>query len=345
MLQIFYRITTNQIEMDNTANGYGVFFLPERCEDRCGAARDKCAEGIMMLEGPGVYLYESEIKKTHDGESWAQTPTDPFAYGGEARAGIILETVDGMRYVVFRSEAVVGHPAEASYSDDQGVTWTSVEVGAINGQQIFAVALYGAYMYITCSDGYIYRSGDEGASWELMTGGAGAPTAQDLNAIDVYEDDSMLYAVGDTNAFIYSNDGGESWYAGTGPAVGVDLLSVAVNDQGHLFVGTNDGRLFRSDDEGDTWTTEVDHGVGTIPWIEFDPEAKYTGCYVWNNATPEGAAYRSLDGGASWQIIRNMPDNLGINSGHMCDLNTIFFVGNILVGGTTFAAVTSPATS
>ncbi len=122
------------------------------------------------------------------------------------------------------------------------------------------------------------------------------------------------------------------------PGAPVNYLSCEVNDLGHLFIGTNDGRLFRSEDQGDTWTEWVDHGSGSIDWIGHDMARTggYVMAYIWNNATPVGTLYRTTDGGATWWPI-TMPTNAGLNGGYLCDPNHIVVVGDAQ-GGTTFIA-------
>lgn len=336
-----YSLVINRQSVSNTADGRSVFFLPQRCEDRCGPARGLCEYGIIGTENPSApgYLYDSEVKYTlTGGGSWAASAVDPFAYGGDIYAVYMFETASGSRWVVFRGSEVAGAPAECAYSTDRGASWTNVYIGTLNNQGINAAAVCGAVLFACGSDGYIFGSSTQATSWSTME--AGAETSQDLNDI-VFWDDQRGYCVGNSNAFLRTTNGGNDWAAVTGPAVGVNLLSVAVNDKGHVFVGSNDGRLFRSEDYGDTWATVVDFGVGTIPSVRFDSETQYIGGLVWNTAAPVGSFYRSLDGGASWFEEGEMPTNAGLNDFFMCDHNHIVFVGNAQ-GGTTFIAMAEP---
>ena len=340
-LIMLYRLAINQITMDNTGDAHAVHFLPNRCADRCGDARAKCAWGLMGLDTvDGLYgMYDAEIKKVHDGASWVATAFDPYLWGGATHAVLQLETVDGVRYIAFRGEAVPAAAAECSYTDDYGATaWNNVPIGAVNGQYINAVTILGASIFVTTSGGYIYKSVDQAESWAEVEDGTES-LGEDLNDICFYKDNTG-YAVGNLNAFVYSGTAGASWIARVGPAPGVNLLSCAVNDKGHLFVTTDDARLFRSEDGGQTWTEWLDLLAGTIDWIDFDMNG-YVGAFVHNNATPRGYLYRSEDGGATW-IRWTTPNNLGINAGHICDANHIALVGNVYLG-TTFVAMATPA--
>jgi photosystem II stability/assembly factor-like uncharacterized protein len=338
---MLYNLNIVRQAVTNTADANSVTFLPARCEDRCGPARGICQEGLMGLDRAAGYLYDAEVKKTHDyGANWAATTVDPFSYGGDVGPILMLETIAGIRYVVFRREGVVGAPAECAYSDNLGVTWTNVFIGTINNQGAFGADLRGADIYACGTGGYIWVSYNQAGAW--ATSEAGVETTQQLNAICFDPDTGKGFCVGNANAFLFLDEGSTDWAAVTGPAVGVNLLSVDTNLSGHVFVGTNDGRVFRSIDDGTTWVEIVDLGVGTIPWIEFEPMAEYVGAFVHNTAAPLGGLYRSEDAGASWWQVPGMPANVGLNSGHMCDANNIYVVGNAQ-GGTTFIARSQPA--
>lgn len=332
-LLLISKLTIARVAVDNVAAAYAVNFLPERCADRCGPARPACAYGLMGLEGPGVYVYESEIKKTFDGTTWEATPVDPYTWGGTTQAVLQLETIDGIRYLAFRGSAV-GAPAEVGISEDYGVTWRNVNIGAVNGQYVYAVMLAGADIIVACTGGYLYVSSDQGDTWAAQS--AGTVTAEDLRDCTSY-DGNILFAVGENNVFLYSLNGGNDWNARTGPAAGVNLVSVAVNGMGHVFVGTNDGRLFRSVDQGQNWVSVLDMGAGSIDWIDFDSVGRYIGGLAWNDAASRGYLFRSETGGANWVQQTGTPVNSGINAGYICDPNTIILVGNVHAG-TTFVA-------
>lgn len=339
-LMMIYRLNLSQHTVENTADALGVYFLPQHCEDRAGDARGVLEYGIIGLDNPSYpgYLYDSEIKRTKTGTTWVATATDPYAYGGGTQALLMFETVDAVKLLVFRHSAVPGFPPECSYSTDWGATWTNVPMGAVLGHGINRVAMAAAKVIAVGGDGYIYSSMDQGATWETVS--AGVLTAQDLNGIAFYTN-RQGYVVGDNNAFLYTENGGSTFFAGTGPAAGVDLLSVDVNMRGHVFVTTNDGRLFVSEDDGDTWAVRLNFGAGTIPWVEFDREAMYVGALAHNPAVGRGQLYRSEDGGASWQQLPGMPDNSGLNNGHVGDANHIIVVGNEH-DGNTFIVSTAP---
>jgi len=335
---LIYHLIASAITMTNTADANNIIFLPEQCASKCADARDLCDDGYMSLDGT---LYDSEIKKTHDGVNWTQTPTDAFEEGGDAGPMAIFEKYYAHRMIVGRISASTHLPAEIAWTEDRGVTWTNVDVGDVVGQFFGRHGLWpqDSYLYGCCSGGDIYRSLNLGTTWTRISTGV---TAQDLNAICMYTS-KQGFCVGNANAFLYTENGSD-WYAGTGPAVGVNLLSVACNADGHIFVGAADGTLYVSQDDGVTWETRYAFGVGSVDWIAFDVDNRYIGGVVYNTAAPVGTFYRSIDGGASWTEAPGQTDtwNSGINAGFICDPNHFYLVGPAH-DGNTFAAIVQPS--
>ena len=340
-LYLVYKTIIATITMTNTADANGIVFLPEQCASKCATGRDPCDEGYMALDGT---LYDSEVKKTHNGTDWTQTITDPFEEGGDAGSPIVFTKADGHRMVVGRVSASGWMPAEIAYTENWGVTWTNVDVGALVGQVINDLCDYGGYAWAACSGGYLYQSTDTGDSWVIASSGA---TVEDLNAVVMYSS-SIGYAVGDNNAFLYVLNGSD-WYAGTGPAVAVDLLSVAVNDDGVIFVGAADGAIYRSEDNGQNWLNQDenaghwrDFGVGSVDWIAFDPDARFFGWLIYNDGDGVGHIYRSINGGATWLLPAGQTGawNSGLNDGFICGINMAYFVGEAHDGFTMVAQAT-----
>lgn len=330
----FYPLRVVEHTASNTGDALSVFFFPERCEDRFGPARDVLEYGIVGLSNG---IYTAEVKITKDGSTWAATDGVPFDEDGDVAAVLGMESIEGEVLIVFRGTAGIG-PAECSISTDDGDTWTNVEIGEEDTQYILDAVMRSADIVVVASDGYIYVSRDGGYTWEAAT--SGGLTAENLNGIAFYEED-YGYAVGDDNTFLYTAsaaDGADAtWATRTGPAVATNLLSVAVNDKGHVFVGANDGVLYVSRDEGVNWETAVNLGPGSVDRIVFDPYMNYVAALIYNDAGGEGHLYRSLDGGVSFQEVTDVPTNSGLSDVHIVDANRMFIVGDAH-NGTTFLA-------
>lgn len=343
-LYLVYHLSVNVVTISNTAPANGIVFLPEACESKCASARGACAEGYMALDGT---LYDSEVKYATTGVNWEQTTTDPFEDGGDAGPLVVFPLYDGHRVIVGRISTSTHLGAEVAISENWGVTWSNVDVSALVGQIFGRNGLfrYGGRVWAALSGGYIYMSSDLGDTWTLQDSGT---VTDNLNGIVMYNLETG-YAVGDANAFLYTVNGSD-WYARTGPFDGVNLLSVAVNDKGDVFVGATDGNLYRSEDGGQNWlqTDGVtagawrQFGIGSIDWIAFDEETRYFGFLIYNPPTGAGTVYRSINGGATWRAPATGQVgqwNSGLNSGHICDQNHAFVVGETHSGNTLIAQI------
>lgn len=329
-LMMIYNIEWTQQSLNNTADANGIAFLPEKCASDCSDERGLCEVGFMGLDGT---QYNSEVKKTEDGGTWYQTAADPFFYsGGDSGKPVIFEYGDYERVLVPRISMAVGEYAEVAYTEDRGVTWSDNYVGTVDSQFLRKLFTYGVTCWAVGSHGYIYVSTDQGASWTAQS--AGAITTQTLNDGIMYDED-VGYVVGNNNTFIYTLNGGDNWNARTGPAVGANLVSVAVNGKGWVFVGASDGAMYYSRDKGTTWFLRRDFGVGVVESIVFDNANRFIGACIFNTGAPVGHVYRTINGGATWaEITVGMPDNAGLNDLWMCDQNVIIAVGNAYDGQT-----------
>lgn len=337
-LYMLYNLEWAQQTLSNTADANGIAFLPEKCLTDCSNARGLCEIGFMGLDG---MLYNSEVEKTENyGSTWAQTAADPFTSGGDAGKPVLFEMTDAERVVVPRVSQTGGEYAEISFTEDRGVTWSDVYVGTVDSQFLTKLFKFRGKLWAVGSHGYIYQSADYGSSWTAQE--AGVETTEILRDGVMYTED-VGYVVGDDNHFLYTMNGGSDWASRTGPAVGADLLSVAVNYQGYVFVGASDGTMYYSTDRGVNWNTRQAFGVGTVPYIAFDNSARAVGLAIFNTAAPVGHAYRSIDAGASWQEVgpTSMPTNAGLNDAWICDQNT-FIVAGEAYNGMTFVAKSMP---
>lgn len=303
-----------------------ITFLPETCLDECGGRpRERCTEGYIGGDGE---LYNSLVLKSINGDAWTDTISDPFTYsGGDVSSAVVVETASGHRIIVARGSVATGDYAEIAYSDDEGATWSNIYVGTVADQVINRLVYHQGVVWAAASGGYIYRSTNLGQSWIVSE--SGIETTDDLNDLVMYSPE-IGYAVGDDNSFLYTIDGA-TWDSRTGPAAGADLLSVAVNKDGDVFVGASDGVLYGSADGGLTWQTVSDFGAGQVVRVKFDAQYQYFGALLHNAASGVGRVYRSRDGGATWEAIANQSGtwNSGLNDLFICDQNHLMFVGNM----------------
>src|SRR5712691_11849584 len=167
-----------------------------------------------------------------------------------------------------------------------------------------------ARLYAATGDG-IVRLGEAGSAWsvELCLGGSGAQCL----AVD-RDDQDTVYAGLREGGVRRMSDGGRSWVDCALPEPGVFSLAVSAAD-GAVYAGTEPSRLFRSDDDGDSWRElEGLLELPSRPTWSFPPRP-WTSHVRWIAPSPHdadlllvgielGGLMRSTDGGVTWQDHR-----------------------------------------
>lgn len=186
--------------------------------------------------------------------------------------------------------------------------WQEVTTGFVdNPMAIFALSA--TQVWIVGDAGYIYFTDD--VSVGVAVQDAGATTNKQLN--DVMAADSRhVYAVGNLNTVVYTENGGDTWALLTpGPIAGVDLNCVWVRTQYSIMVGAANGNLYYSIDAGVNWYVKnfPGSGSGVVRDIVFslDPASAF-GYLAHSTAAAAGRILRTLDGGYSWYVL---PEGVG----------------------------------
>lgn len=333
-VKLIYSLDGTTQTTETTTSGYAIEVFPEQCESECAELikKGQVAWGALVSAG---YLAADSVIYTEDyGATWEATAADPFEGNRDCNDIMLIPTSGDYGYrVIVAGSGDPGHHAEISYTDDLGASWTDVEVGEMNSQAINGLALdYKGRIWAVASDGMIYRSDDNGVSWELIDD---ATTANDLYEI-VFYDEYTAMAVGESNTVLVSEDGGDTWTSVTGPSAGNDLYCIDVNYFGHFYVGAADDALYMTDDEGDEWTEVRDFGSGAIKSIDFESDLRYGGWLVRNDGSGDGYTYRSRDGGNTWDLLETLT-NSGLEDIAAIDFNEALEIGDAH-GGTTFVA-------
>lgn len=329
-----YTVDGDQQEPETTTAGYAVTGLPPECESVCG---DLVRPGEIVWAAlvSGGYLAADSVIWTSDfGANWEATAGDPFEGNRNCLDIITIPTNTDVGYrVIVAGGADPGHHAEISYSDDEGATWTDVEVGEMNNQAVNALALDGeGRLWAVCSTGHIHRSDDAGDSWTLVD--SAAASDEDLNDI-IWLDEHNGMAVGANNTVVVTTNGGTTWGNETGPSAGNTLNAVGVNYAGHYYVVAADDVVYRSADDGENWSTVKDfNGGGDVIHIDFEDDMLYGAWIVRNDSDGDGHVYRSIDGGVSWNEEDEV-SNSGFQAVWAVDMNECYVVGDAH-GGITF---------
>lgn len=327
-------ITRQSISETNAINDI-TFCNDFACRTDEEPAQDACQIGFAVAD-PTAYG-TANVLYTSNGGTWAAT-TDPF---GADEVAIAVECFPFGRdtsRVIVANGSTSGAPAEVAYSDDNGTTWTTVEVS--DGNTVFASrhALFALNQYniwAALDNGYIYHSNDAGVSWDAQN--AGIITTDAWMAI-YFVDTDTGWAVGEGNIIARTIDGGTTWSAISGPGdqAGVTATTVFAFDRNRAWVGYADGTLWYTSDAGDNWSEKSfpGSGVGQVRDIKFFDQN--LGFMIVNNASPVGTALWTINGGYSWSRL-DANTNAGYNAIYVCD-EWNFFIAGEAQGGTGYIA-------
>jgi len=179
-------------------------------------------------------------------------------------------------------------------STNAGYTW----------RQIYAGTQYINYMTIDHNDniyvsvGGIAFSSDAGGHWELRNNGL--PSFLNVTAIGTTSTNAVLAATWEppwSPALYRSANQGISWTQVTTCPLDSTAVSISVSSSGDIYMGTVGSKLYKSTDDGTTWTVLY-------------PNARYIGdILISSNGSiflgADNGVFRSTDNGATWIRILN----------------------------------------
>ena len=313
------------------------FCNDERCRTDEDTAQDYCELGFAVTDaGDASPTSAATVIYTTTGGSWTYTAADPFATD-EDISGVECFALgrDTTRVVVARGEADGANPAEIAYSDDNGATWTNVNVDAGAGTtfvpaRLSLFALDRNNIYAGLNNGYIYKSTDACLSWTAVESASIHSGA--WNVIH-FVDSNVGWVGGASNVIAKTVDGATSWSTVTGPTAmaGNAVTCLFVLDRNRVWVGYDSGNLYYTIDGGTTWSERAftGSGVGQVRDIQFWNDN--LGYLATNNASPVGAIHWTIDGGYSWNALTT-PTNAGLNRVYICDEWTVYGCGEVYSG-------------
>ena len=151
-----------------------------------------------------------------------------------------------------------------------------------------------------------------------------------INDVEMHESDLMtVYAAAASGGIFKSTNQGRTWVPifDNDYSLSIGDMAIAASDKNILYVGTgepNGGQgsvtydgygVFKSIDEGETWTHVGLENAGGIGRIEVDPTnsdrvfvAAMGNLFAKN---PERGIYRTMDGGQSWENVLFISDSTG----------------------------------
>ena len=239
----------------------------------------------------------------------------------KAAKGLMIDVAHaGQRLVA------VGDRGHILYSDDQGSTWTQAKVPT--RQLLTAVFFVDAeHGWAVGHDAQILASSDGGATWTQQY--------QDLKReaplLDVwFKDAEHGLAVGAYGALIATDDGGKTWADVSDRLDNEDqfhLNAIAHIKDAGLFIVGEQGSMFRSSDDGQTWEKLEGPYEGSLFGVISTAQPQTLLAYGLR-----GNLYRSTDFGSTWEQVE-LPAargalEFGLSGATLLDDGSLVVVGN-----------------
>jgi len=282
------RVTISETEHINNIAVGG----EDRCESDCGDTQDFGDIVVAVCDAPD-YMTAANVLLTQNAGAPVATAADPFGIGEDIRGVVIFKVgKTTTRILVARGTTDGGNPAEVAYSDDYGVSWTNVNVGATNGEYVSnghaLFALDARNIWLGTNLGNVYFSEDGGIVWTKQTTAALSDNVAAISFID----DTYGFLLVDDGEVYKTIDGGTTWSSVT--AIGTFGTGTDIEAIGRYFVyaSATDG-LYYSHDAGTTWALRASYNIGAI-----DYRNELEGLAV--GGAPAGLIYQTFDGGYSW---------------------------------------------
>jgi photosystem II stability/assembly factor-like uncharacterized protein len=179
--------------------------------------------------------------------------------------------------------------------------------------------LYGVKMldadnaFMVGSAGYIGRTNDGGANWEMLNSGTG----NTLKALHFCDKNNGI-VVGLMGTILATSDGGNSWAQQACPS-NRDLYGVSfINKNDGAAVGTK-GTILITHDGGNNWISKTLDTTFDFYGVSYLTKTNLVAVGA-SNYTTYGGVYRSTDAGVSWNKV---------NCGQFGDLHGVSFIDSL----------------
>ncbi len=188
--------------------------------------------------------------------------------------------------------------AAALHTTSPAQVWD--QLGTPTGGSIDAMASVGRSIIALQTFGGVYRSDNNGESWQFVTDALSGTAVFDMAASPA----GVLYVIGYQKLAI-SSDVGATWKTKRLQFV---PTSIDFTANGDLLVGSP-GRILRSSDEGENWTDIIPN-----PAVTYGYNVAVSAGGIWFAGGYRSGLYRSSDEGANWDRLDGSMTNMDVYS-------------------------------
>lgn len=296
--------------------------------DDCDDCPETGEKVLMVMAGasatPGtqpILLYSSD-----KGENWGQNTVNTLF----SNENVVGAQVMGGSYVLISNtgNVLLWVDTDEVY---EGITnnWNRVANGFVVSKNPNAMSLVDIrHGWIVGNGGYVYFVNNFKVGVEVQD--AGVATTQHLRAVHGLNTENAL-AVGDSNAVIYTSNGGSTWEPVVGPAVGVNLGACWMWDKDTWFVGEGSGgtgKLWVTYNRGISWSLNgLPSTYNRIDKIMFVSEAEG---YISARGGGQSYILRTITAGNEWVVLPNGKKGISIVNSYLSDIAVTSRFGNLV---------------
>jgi len=295
----------------------------ENCPDPCDRVLATMAGASATPGTQPILLYSND-----GGETFSQDTIDTlFSTEDIADAEII-----GGDFVLITNAGNEIHYTDIELLYDEINTWQQTDTGFVVAHGPNAISSADArHSWIVGDGGYIYFCKNH--KIKVTVQDAGVATVQNLNSVHAYDSENVL-TVGNSNAVIYTVNGGVTWKTATGPAVGVNLGACWMWDEETWLVGEGaggTGKLWLTVNSGLSWTEiGLPASYDEIYKIKFISEAEG---FISAHAGGQSYVLRTITAGNEWTVMPQGKRAVAVDNTYLKDIAVCSKYGN-----TAFAA-------
>lgn len=294
--------------------------------DKCEDCPDPCDRVLAAMAGTGATpgTQPTLLYSQDGGETWSSQTISTLLSNEDIAEGVII----GGDIVYISNVANEMHWTDIELLYQGLNTWGQTNKGFVAAKGPRSISSADArHTWIAADGGYIYFVKNHRV--EAIVQDAGVATTQNLLSIHALNTDFVL-AVGNSNAVIYTENGGSTWKSVTGPAVGVNLGACWMWDQDTWFVGEGaggTGKLWLTTNRGRSWQQgSLPATYLRIDKIVFISEAEG---YISARTGGTGVILRTITAGNEWVTLPNGKQAVYVENAYLRDIAVCSKYSNI----------------
>jgi photosystem II stability/assembly factor-like uncharacterized protein len=267
--------------------------------------------GTRRFNAFGIETGGAIFRSTDNGGTWAKVKE-------VSNNGFLSLAINSARHIFAGSSG-----GGIFRSTDGDVSWPQVNTGLANNN-VKTLAINSAGQIFAGTPSGVFRSMDNGDTWQEANQHL---IAQNVSALVIKKNGHVFAGtnvfLSPTRGVLRSTDGGNAWTEVNNGLTNRVITSLALNSNEHIFAGTLLNGVFRSMDNGDSWTALTTTGLTNRSILSLVINARgdiFAG-------TDGGGIFRLLNGSAGWESVNTGLTNRVVRSFAINSSNGYIFAG------------------